>query len=52
MDEINGNKYIETIKYISNVFGLKFVTIIFIQNKNIKINKKILLKRNKYNIYG
>ena len=42
MDEINGNKYIETIKYISNVFGLKFVTIIFIQNKNIKINKKIL----------
>jgi hypothetical protein len=42
MNEKNGNKYMETIRYISNVFGLKFVTIIFIQNKNIKINKKIL----------
>ena len=32
----------ETIRYISNVFGLKFATIIYIENKNVKIHKKIL----------
>ncbi len=42
MNEIYFNKYMETIKYISNVFGLKFVNIIYIENKNVKINKKIL----------
>ena len=42
MNEQNGNEYIETIRYISNVFGLKFVVIIYIQNKDVKINKKIL----------
>ena len=42
MNEKNGNKYMETIRYISNVFGLKFATIIYIENKNDKIHKKIL----------
>ena len=42
MNDKNGNEYIETIRYISNVFGIKIATIIYIQNKNIKINKKIL----------
>ena len=40
MNEKNGNKYMETIKYISNAFGLKFATIIYIENKNIKVQKK------------
>ena len=43
MNEKDGKKYIETIRYISNVFGIKFATIIYIQDKIIKINKKILL---------
>ena len=42
MNEKNGNKYMETIRYISNVFGLKFATIIYIENINVKIHKKIL----------
>jgi len=42
MNGKNGNKYFETIRYISNVFGLKFVTILFIENKNVKIHKKIV----------
>jgi len=42
MNEKNGNKYMETIRYISNVFGLNFATIIYIENKNVKIHKKIL----------
>ena len=41
MNEKNGNKYMETIRYISNVFGLKFATIIYVENKNTKIHKKI-----------
>ena len=32
----------ETIRYISIVFGLKFATILFIENKNVKIHKKIV----------
>ena len=43
MNEKDGIKYIETIRYISNVLGIKFATIIYIQDKIIKINKKILL---------
>ena len=42
---MNGNsgiKFLETIKYISNVFGIKIIVIIYIENKNIKIDKKIL----------
>ena len=42
MNEKYGKKYIETIRYISCVFGVKLAVIIYIQNKNIKINKKIL----------
>ena len=42
MNEKNGKKYLETIRYISNVFGVKLAVIIYIQNKDIKINKKIL----------
>ena len=42
MNEKYGKKYIETIRYISCVFGIKLAVIIYIQNKNIKINKKIL----------
>ena len=42
MNEKNGNKYIETIRYISNVFGLKLATILFIENKNTKVHKKIV----------
>ena len=42
MNEKYGKKYIETIRYISCVFGVKLAVIIYIQNKNIKINKIIL----------
>ena len=42
MNEKNGIEYIETIKYIANDYALKILLIIFIQNKNIKIDKKIL----------
>ena len=42
INEKKGIEYIETIKYICNVFGLKIIVIIYIQNKNIKIDKKIL----------
>ena len=41
MNEKNGFKYIETIRYISNVFGILFATIIYVENKNAKIDKKI-----------
>jgi hypothetical protein len=37
-----GIKFLETIKYICNVFALKIVNIIYIQDKNAKIDKKIL----------
>ena len=42
MDGKKGIEFLETIKYISNVFGIKIVVIIYIQNKNVKIDKKIL----------
>ena len=42
MDELNGKEFFETIRYISNVFGLSLISIIYIQNKNFKINKNIL----------
>ena len=43
MDEKNANEYFETTRYICNVFGLKLISIIYIQNKNnIQINKNIL----------
>ena len=42
INEKKGIEYIETIKYICNVFCLKIIVIIYIQNKNIKIDKKIL----------
>ena len=42
MNEKDGKKYLETIRYISSVFGIKLAVIIYIQNKYIKINKKIL----------
>ena len=41
MNEKNGFQYIETIRYISNVFGILFATIIYVENKNSKIDKKI-----------
>ena len=42
INENKGVEYIETIKYICNVFCLKIIVIIYIQNKKIKIDKKIL----------
>ena len=42
MNEKIGKEYLETIRYISSVFGVKLAVIIYIQNKDIKINKKIL----------
>ena len=42
MNERRGKKYIETIRYISCIFGIKLAVIIYVQNKDIKIDKKIL----------
>jgi hypothetical protein len=42
INEKLGLEYLETIKYICNVYALKIVAIIYIQNKNVKIDKKIL----------
>ena len=42
MNEKKGIEYIETIKFICNIFFLKIIVIIYVQNKNIKIDKKIL----------
>ena len=42
INEKLGIEYLETFKYISNVLGLKIVTIIYVQDKNAKIDKKIL----------
>ena len=42
MNEKNGIEYLETINYISNNYILKIVLIIYIRNKNINIDKKIL----------
>ena len=42
MDETIGIKYLETIRYFSNKYFFKVVIILYIQNKNIKISKKIL----------
>ena len=39
MNEKNWTKYYETIMYISNVFVIKILLIIYIQNKDIKIDK-------------
>ena len=37
-----GIEFLETFKYITNVFGIKLVIIILVQNINIKIDKKFL----------
>ena len=42
MNEKNGKEYFETIRYMSNVFGIKLAVIVYIENKDIIINKKIL----------
>ena len=42
MNEKNGIEYLETIKYIAKEYALKIVIILYIQNKNFKIDKKIL----------
>ena len=42
INEQNGNNYLETIRYLCDLFGIKLVLIIYVQNKNYKINKKIL----------
>ena len=42
IDGKRGIEFLETIKYISNVFGIKIIVIIYIQNKNVKIDKNIL----------
>ena len=42
MNGKNGIEYLETIKYISNLLGIKIILIIYIENKNIKMDKKIL----------
>ena len=42
INEKIGIEYLETIKYIGNVFCFRIVVIIYVQNKNIKIDKKIL----------
>ena len=40
MEGKRGIEFLETIKYISNVFGLKIVVIVYIANKSVKIDKK------------
>ena len=42
MNEKIGIEYLETIRYLSNIYVFKMIIILYIQNKNIKINKKIL----------
>ena len=42
MNEKNGKEFFETIRYISNIFGLSLISIIYIQNKSFKINKNIV----------
>ena len=42
IDETIGIKYLETIRYFSNKYFFKVVIILYIQNKDIKISKKIL----------
>ena len=42
MNEKNGIEYLKTIEYIANEYALKIVIILYVQNKNIKIDKKIL----------
>ena len=42
LDGKRGIEFLETVKYISNTFGIKILTIIYIQDKNAKIDKKIL----------
>ena len=42
MNEKDGKEYLETIRYISDEFGLKLVLIIYIQDKNIKIKKQLV----------
>ena len=42
MNEKNGINFLETIRYISNTFVLKIIIILYIENKNIQIDKNIL----------
>ena len=42
VNEIIGLEYIETFKYMTNIFGIKIVLIILVQHNNIKIDKKFL----------
>ena len=42
MNEKYGNEYMDTIRYINNVFGIKFIIILYIENKDIKIHKNIV----------
>ncbi len=44
INEKNAIDYLETLKYICNEYFLKIIIIIYFQNKNIKIDKKILQK--------
>jgi hypothetical protein len=38
----SGLEFLETFKYISNVYGVRIVEIIYIPNNNVKIEKKFL----------
>ena len=42
MNEKIGIDYLETIRYLFNIYVFKMIIILYIQNKNIKIDKKIL----------
>ena len=44
MNEKNAFDYLETLRYICNEYVLKIIIIIYLQNKNIKIDKKLLQK--------
>ena len=42
VDGKSGLEFLETIKYISNVYGVRLVAIIYIPSNNVKIDKKFL----------
>ena len=42
MNEKNCFEYLETIRYISNTFVLQIIIVLYIENRNINIDKKIL----------
>ena len=44
MNEKKGIEYLETIQYICNEYIIQSLIIIYVQNKNIKINKNVLLE--------